>query len=182
VVSVLAIRSRVRRFKPGRGDGILRAIKIRSTPFGGEVKPEAPCRKILQRVKNDLHEQKYFTRPDLSFSSLVLTACYQMTAGMIARVLWWTNQEFPSVDIIPPWFSVLMFHLGGGGWTIGRLVAAVQRHSIDMIINCQIRDELRKQSEGGETWWRVTRLHISDAVTSMWMEHTVKWQWLLLPN
>jgi hypothetical protein len=42
VVSVLATESNGRGFKPGRGDGFLRAIKIRSTlSFGWEVKPEA---------------------------------------------------------------------------------------------------------------------------------------------
>jgi hypothetical protein len=34
-----------------------------------------------------------------------------MTAGGIIRALWWTNQEFSPVDIIPPWFSVLIDHL-----------------------------------------------------------------------
>jgi hypothetical protein len=53
--SLLAIRPNVRGFKPGRGDLFLRAIQIRSTPsFGAEVNPEAPCRKILQRVKSHL--------------------------------------------------------------------------------------------------------------------------------
>jgi hypothetical protein len=28
------------------------------------------------------------------------------TAGRIAREFWWTNQEFSSVDIILPWFSM----------------------------------------------------------------------------
>jgi hypothetical protein len=32
VVSVIAIEPKVRGFKPGRGNGYLRAIKIRSTP------------------------------------------------------------------------------------------------------------------------------------------------------
>jgi hypothetical protein len=37
---------------PAEGDGFLRAIKVRSTPsFGGEVKPLAPCDKILKNVK-----------------------------------------------------------------------------------------------------------------------------------
>jgi hypothetical protein len=55
MVSVFAFRPKVRRFKPGRGNGLLRATKFRSTPsFGGEEKPEAPCRKILQNVKNHL--------------------------------------------------------------------------------------------------------------------------------
>jgi hypothetical protein len=44
----------VRGFKPSRRDGCLTAIKIRSTPsFGGEVKTEIPCRKILRYVKTN---------------------------------------------------------------------------------------------------------------------------------
>jgi hypothetical protein len=43
---------RIRVSEPGRGDGLLRAIKIRSTPsFEWEVKTEVPCRKILRHVK-----------------------------------------------------------------------------------------------------------------------------------
>jgi hypothetical protein len=52
VVSVLAIGPKGCRFKPSRGDGFLMMIKFCSTPsFRWEVKPEAPCRKILQHVK-----------------------------------------------------------------------------------------------------------------------------------
>jgi hypothetical protein len=41
VVSVLAIESTVRGFKPNRADGFLRAIIAYSTLFfGGELKPE----------------------------------------------------------------------------------------------------------------------------------------------
>jgi hypothetical protein len=48
VVSMLATVHKGRAFKHGRGEGLLMAIKIRSTPsFGWEVKPDAPCRKIL---------------------------------------------------------------------------------------------------------------------------------------
>jgi hypothetical protein len=55
VVIVLAIRPKVRRFKPGQGRWILRANKIRSaTSFGGEVKPAVPCRKILRHVIDPL--------------------------------------------------------------------------------------------------------------------------------
>jgi hypothetical protein len=35
-ISVLAIRTKVRRFKPGRRDGLLQAMKIRSTPSFGQ--------------------------------------------------------------------------------------------------------------------------------------------------
>jgi hypothetical protein len=49
---VLAIGSKVRGFKPGRGDRSSRAIKIRSTPaFRAEIKPLDPRRKILWRIK-----------------------------------------------------------------------------------------------------------------------------------
>jgi hypothetical protein len=55
MVSVFATGPKYRGFKPGAGDGFLSATKIRSTPsFGGEVKPEAPCRNILRHVKYDL--------------------------------------------------------------------------------------------------------------------------------
>jgi hypothetical protein len=53
MVSVLAIGFKVRMFKPGRCDGFLNKMKIRSmTSIGGEVKPSTPCRKILRQVKN----------------------------------------------------------------------------------------------------------------------------------
>jgi hypothetical protein len=29
----------------------------------------------------------------------------------IATELWWANEEFSPVDIIPPWFPMLMYHL-----------------------------------------------------------------------
>jgi hypothetical protein len=66
MVSVLARRPKVPRFKPGRGDGFLRVIKIRSTPsFGGEIKPLDPCRKILRHIKKTLaRRKKYFAMPN----------------------------------------------------------------------------------------------------------------------
>jgi hypothetical protein len=78
---------------PAEAKDFFRVIKIRSTPsFRGEVKPEAPCRKILLYVKNTCkYEQKYFCR--------------------IARDLWCTNQKFSSVDIIPSWFFMFIYHL-----------------------------------------------------------------------
>jgi hypothetical protein len=53
VVSVLVTRPKGRGFKPGRGDGFLIERKIRSTSsLIWDVKPEAPCRKILRHVKD----------------------------------------------------------------------------------------------------------------------------------
>jgi hypothetical protein len=65
MVSVLAIGPKVRWFNPGRGDEILRMIKIRSTPsFEWQVKPEAPSRNIVRHIQNSLgkYEQKYCAR------------------------------------------------------------------------------------------------------------------------
>jgi hypothetical protein len=78
MVSVIAIGLKVREFNPGRGDECLRAETIRSVPsFGGEVKPETPC-KILLHVKESLgkYEQKYLARPNSSFPSPVHFYCY----------------------------------------------------------------------------------------------------------
>jgi hypothetical protein len=48
MVSVLAIGPKVSGFKPGRGDGLLRPIKICSTPsFGEKVKASTKFPKIL---------------------------------------------------------------------------------------------------------------------------------------
>jgi hypothetical protein len=53
VVSVLATGHKGRGLKPGRGDGFLRTINIRSTlSFRWKVKPEVPCRKISACTKS----------------------------------------------------------------------------------------------------------------------------------
>jgi hypothetical protein len=71
VVSVIATGPKGRGFKLRRGDGFLRVIKVHSTPsLGWEVKPEVPCRKILQHVKDQLTYQKYWIRKILIPSSI----------------------------------------------------------------------------------------------------------------
>jgi hypothetical protein len=47
-----------------------------------------------------------------------------MTAGRIDRELWWTDQEFSPFDIIPSWFSMLVYHLRMNNRPV---VAVVQR-------------------------------------------------------
>jgi hypothetical protein len=55
MVSMLAIGAKVCGFKVSLGDGFLKAIKMCSTPsFRGEVKPEYPCCKNLEHIKNNL--------------------------------------------------------------------------------------------------------------------------------
>jgi hypothetical protein len=96
-------------------NGFLRAIKIRSTPsFRGEVKPFAPCRKILQHVKNPFkYDMRYLVRQNLTLPSAVTSALLlDHSADITAREIWWSNQEFSAVNIIPPWVSMLIYHLG----------------------------------------------------------------------
>jgi hypothetical protein len=89
---VLPIGPKVRELKPGRDSGFLRAISIRSTPcFGGEVKPEAPCLKILRYVKINAseYEQRYFEGQIHHFLRQVPPALLiDGTAGRTARELW----------------------------------------------------------------------------------------------
>jgi hypothetical protein len=74
VVSVLATGPKYRRFKPGRGNGFLRAIKISSTPsFGGEVKPQIPYRKSLRHFKDPLRCLRYWIGKIFFPSSIPLT-------------------------------------------------------------------------------------------------------------
>jgi hypothetical protein len=81
MVCVLAIGPKVCGFTPRRGVGFLRAIKVHSMPsFGGEVKPPAPCRKILRHVKKSLRSVKKDTSKAqfISFAKMFLI-CYYMT-------------------------------------------------------------------------------------------------------
>jgi hypothetical protein len=54
-------------------------------------------------VNEDISKAKFAS----SFSKFLLH-CYQMAAGMIAREHWRRSQEFSSVEIIPPWFFMLI--------------------------------------------------------------------------
>jgi hypothetical protein len=55
------------------------------------------------------YEQRFFTVPNsfpLPISPVLLLDDF---AGRIARELWWMNQEFSPVDIISPWFAMLIY-------------------------------------------------------------------------
>jgi hypothetical protein len=64
--------------------------------------------------KNDFEVlNKILRRQNLSFPfAKFLPICYYMTAGRTARELWWTNQEFSFVDVIPPCFYMFIYDLG----------------------------------------------------------------------
>jgi hypothetical protein len=50
--------------------------------------------------------------PNSSFPSPVPPVLLLDDIGGISRELWWTIQEFSPVDIIPSWFSMLIYYLG----------------------------------------------------------------------
>jgi hypothetical protein len=105
MVSVLSIGPKVGGFKPGGGDGFLRAIKTRRTTSFWEVKPSAPRREILRRVKSQFGTMNKKKLRKVKFIvSFPRSSCLLLddSAGRIARELRWTNQEFSSVNIIPP--------------------------------------------------------------------------------
>jgi hypothetical protein len=97
MVSMPTIRPMICLFRPGQGDGFLRAIKICSKQsFGREEKHSTPCRKILLHIKiTSKYGQRYFEGQSYHFlcqvpPDLVVDDC----ACRIATELCWTNQEF----------------------------------------------------------------------------------------
>jgi hypothetical protein len=83
---------------PAEDDGFFKGDKNHLSPEGS---------KILCHVKEPFEVcKRYFIRLN-PFIPLPVDS-----AGSIARELWWTNQEFSSVDIILPWFSMLVCYLG----------------------------------------------------------------------
>jgi hypothetical protein len=88
MVIVLAIGSKVRGFKPGRGRWIFKGDKILSTSFGREVKPAVQCRNILRHVKDpcgikEIRVAKFTKMFHHVFAALLL----YVSAGYCQRVL-----------------------------------------------------------------------------------------------
>jgi hypothetical protein len=84
--------------------------------------------------------QIYFVRQHSILPSPVPPALLlDDSAGGLARELWWTNQ-FSTVDILPPWFSMLMYHQGdeqlARWWPQFRDVVQPHRHDRHQGINC----------------------------------------------
>jgi hypothetical protein len=68
--SVLTIVPKVRGFKPGRGDGIRKVIKIRSTSsFEGEVKRRPHVIRFYSMLRNSTSMKEIFRRQNSSFPS-----------------------------------------------------------------------------------------------------------------
>jgi hypothetical protein len=68
------------------------------------------------KISPGKYEQKYLAYI-ISFgrSSCMLLGDF---SRRISRELWWTNEEFFSVDIIPPWLSMSIYHLGDEQYTV----------------------------------------------------------------
>jgi hypothetical protein len=68
----------------------------------------AACKKSLASMNTNTSQGKILI--PFAHSSCLLP---DLSAGRIAREQRWTSQEFSSVYIIiPPWFSMLIYHLG----------------------------------------------------------------------
>jgi hypothetical protein len=128
IVRVLGIGPKVCGFKLDRGR-FLMAIEIRNTPsFDCEVKPSAPYRKNLRHVKNHLEVwTKILRRLNSSFPSP--NSFWFATRWMLIGLPYssgWRIEGFPS-----RYHSTMVLHTHvTWGWTIGPLVAAVQRRSL----------------------------------------------------
>jgi hypothetical protein len=115
MVSVPAIRPKVHGIIPGRGDGFLRAIKISCTPsMEGEGKLSPSCHKILLYVKNSFKVWRWLRHKAKVIIHFVRLSSL-LPDGSAGRIIWelcWMNQLFSSVNIIPPWFFMLIYHMG----------------------------------------------------------------------
>jgi hypothetical protein len=78
--------------------------------------------KILYKTKFNIHfARSSYLLPDVS-------------ADRIYRELWWTNLESFSVDVIPLWSFMLIYHLGMINRPIGGSSSETQSQPIDMMM------------------------------------------------
>jgi hypothetical protein len=112
VVGVLTTRPKNRGFKPSRGDGFLRVIKIRSTlSFEQEGKLEVPCRKILWHVE---HPLRYF-RLKRQNSHFFVHSCYLPQMSLLVGLPESSGGQVRSYTqpaSSSPWLFMLTYHLG----------------------------------------------------------------------
>jgi hypothetical protein len=121
---LLSTRHKVSRFKSNRGNVFSTATEIHRTPSFGEVKLEAPCRKILQHVKEFFHRQNLsLTVPRYSQSATRWFSC-----GKIAREHF--GGRIVSVPQSTSSTIVLHTHIPLAERTIGPLMATVQTCSL----------------------------------------------------
>jgi hypothetical protein len=91
--SVLASGPKICGFKPVRGRWISKGDKNpRHDLLRGELKPSAPCRKILRQV-NLTSMKEILRRQNLADISYPSFSCFAIFLLAIARELWCTNQE-----------------------------------------------------------------------------------------
>jgi hypothetical protein len=86
------------------------------------------CKQSFRSTNTDISKSKFI----ISFSKFLLI-CYQMTTGRIAKELWWANQEFSPVDIIPPLFPCPYVTFGMNSRPVGGCSSETS-HPIDIII------------------------------------------------
>jgi hypothetical protein len=75
-------------------------------------------------------------------------------AGRITRDLWWTNQEFSPVNIIPPWFTLRMNNRPGGGHS-SETPQQPDRHTSDYFITYVIYITVISDDEKCAEWHHI---------------------------
>jgi hypothetical protein len=114
-LSCLPLDPRFMVSNPAKDDGFLRVIKIHSpTSYRGEVKLLAPCRKFLWHVKEPCEVWKRYFISNIHGHLLLkfLLLSYQVSLLVIARELWWVNQEWLELRLGTHNRSVMVAVLG----------------------------------------------------------------------
>jgi hypothetical protein len=111
VVRVRDTGLKVRRLKSDRGHWIFKDDKNSQHAFLRKgAKAVGPLSQDFIYIHSTSMKYVFRRRHSSLISPCSPTLLLDGSAGRIARKPWWTNQEFP-VDIIPPWFSMLIHHL-----------------------------------------------------------------------
>jgi hypothetical protein len=95
VAECLALGTRFAGSNLAKDNDFLRGIKIDSMPsFGGKVKLSVSCM-FLQHVKECCEYERDTCSVNFNgdFFAKFLLLCYMMSLLVIARELWWMNQE-----------------------------------------------------------------------------------------
>jgi hypothetical protein len=130
MVSVLATGPEVHVFKPSRGDGFLRTKKFCSTPSVGGEESRRPYVVRCYSMKKNLQVWiELLRKAKFPFLSLIPPDWYQMTlmVSFSALAKKWRDfsRRYHST-------MALHAHMAPGVWTIGPLVAVVQRRSVTL--------------------------------------------------
>jgi hypothetical protein len=100
---------------PPEGCGFLKAIKIRSTPsLERKVNLSSPCRKILRHVKEPSKYERDTSSGKIHnfLCQVLLRCCWMALLVELPQSSGEGIESFSFLDIVPPWLSMLTYHVG----------------------------------------------------------------------